>query len=186
VSAARKPVIVRKLTRDWWAGYADSNPAVGSSELELLDNSGKLIRIAWDQVKWICYVRELTASDGSSGNAAQPERLLRRRFTSRPRSAGLWLRLLLADGDELEGVAANDRSLVDGPGLMLMPPDTRSNTQRVFVPRSAIRELTVLGVLHPASSPRREAGAQPQLFEIDAVDPDITSVRSQYPVSARI
>jgi hypothetical protein len=186
VSAARKPVIVRKLTRDWSAGYADSNPSGDSSELELLDNGGKLVKIAWDQVKWISYVRELTATDGSSGNAAQPERLLRRRFTSRPRSAGLWLRLLLADGDELEGVAANDRSLVDGPGLMLTPPDTRSNTQRVFVPRSAIRELTVLGVLHPASSPRRGAGSQPQLFEIDAVDSDASSTRNQGLASARI
>ena len=191
MSAARKPVIVRKLTRDWSAGYADSNPSGESTELELLDSSGKLVKISWSQVKWVCYVRELAASDGSAGNAAQPERLMRRRFTSRPRSAGLWLRLLLTDGDELEGIAANDRSLVAGPGLLLTPPDTRSNTQRVFVPHSAIRELTVLGVLHAAASPRQRAGAQPQLFgpqlfeaqlfepeliEIDGIDSDAAAI----------
>ena len=186
VSATRKPVIVRKLTRDWSAGYADSSPSADTTELELLDNSGKLVKIAWNQVKWVCYVRELASVDGSSGSAAQPERLLRRRFSSRPRTAGLWLRLLLTDGDELEGVAANDRSLLDGPGLLLTPPDTRSNTQRIYVPRTAIRELTVLGVLHP-SAPRRGTGAQPALFEIGAADPmdlDLSSTRAMAPAFA--
>jgi hypothetical protein len=169
VSAARKPVIVRKLTRDWCAGYAAANPAGAvaedSQELELLDSQGKLLRVAWDQVKWVCYVRELTAGDGLPTDTVNPERLLRRRFSSRPRMAGLWLRLTLADGEELEGVAANDRSLVDGVGLMLTPPDTRSNTQRVFVPRSSIRELMVLGVVAPAGSVRRPESLQPELFD---------------------
>ena len=166
MSAARKPVVVRKLTRDWCAGYAAASPAAG--ELELLDSQGKLLRIAWDQVKWVCYVRELGVGDGSPTDTVNPERLLRRRFSSRPRTAGLWLRLALTDGEELEGVVANDRSLVDGAGLMLTPPDTRSNTQRVYVPRSSIRELTVLAVIGPASSAssvRRLDGSQPELFE---------------------
>jgi hypothetical protein len=174
VSAARKPVIVRKLTKDWCAGYAASNPSITSSsidapELELLDLSGKLLRIAWEQVKWVCYVREFGGGESSSlfsGNdTVNPERLLRRRFTSRPRVAGLWLRITLSDGDELEGVAANDRSLVDGAGLLLTPPDTRSNTQRVFVPRSSIHELTVLSVISSATAVRQKFGLQPELFE---------------------
>jgi hypothetical protein len=174
VSAARKPVIVRNLTRDWCAGYAVSNPAGEISELELLDSSGKLRRIPWNQVKWVCYVREFPAEGTSAAFAndgAHPERLLRRKFSTRPRIAGLWLSLMLADGDELEGVAANDRSLIDGPGLLLVPPDTRSNTQRVFVPRSSIRELTVLGVISPAASSREKSMPQPQLFECERAGP---------------
>jgi hypothetical protein len=169
VSAARKPVIVRKLTRDWCAGYAAANPA-GSDlpgeipELELLLSSGKLVRILWNQIKWVCFVRELGAAEGSGNDTVNPERLLRRRFTSRPRVAGVWLRLTLSDGEELEGVAGNDRSLVDGAGLLLTPPDTRSNTQRVFVPRSSIRDLTVLGVISPSISRGDRAGLQPDLF----------------------
>ena len=170
MGAARKPVIVRNLTRDWCAGYAGSNPADENSELELLDSLGKLRRIPWNQVKWVCYVREFPAEGfgaAFANDGAQPERLLRRKFSTRPRIAGLWLGLTLADGDELEGVAANDRSLIDGSGLLLAPPDTRSNTQRVFVPRSAIREMTVLGVINPLSRARQKAGPQPQLFEIE-------------------
>jgi len=167
VSATRKPVIVRKLTRDWCAGYAAANPAApdpSSPDLELLDISGKLLRIAWEQIKWVCYVRELGSAEGSASDGVNPERLLRRRFASRPRVAGVWLRLTLGDGEELEGVASNDRSLVDGAGLLLTPPDTRSNTQRVFVPRSSIRELTVLGVISPPASRAEKAGLQSDLF----------------------
>jgi hypothetical protein len=76
----------------------------------------------------------------------------------------VWLRLTLSDGEELEGVASNDRSLVDGAGLLLTPPDTRSNTQRVFVPRTSIRELTILGVIHPSTVRGDRAGLQPELF----------------------
>jgi hypothetical protein len=164
VSLGRKPVIVRKLTRDWCAGYAAANPAGETDELEMLDSQGKLLRIAWSHVKWVCYVRELAAGDGSGSVTIQPERLLRRRFTSRPRMTGLWLRIILSDGEELEGVAANDRSLVEGAGLLLTPPDTRSNTQRVFVPRSSIRDLSVLGVIGPRTQSAREDESQPELF----------------------
>jgi len=169
VSLARKSVIVRKLTRDWCAGYAAANLAAEFNELELLDSSGKLIRIPWSEVKWVCYVRELASGDSATQNSAlgsgSPERILRRRFTSRPRIAGVWIRIVLSDGDEIEGVAVNDRSLVDGSGLLLTPPDTRSNTQRVFIPRSSIREFTVLGVIAPSPALRRKASQQPYLFE---------------------
>jgi hypothetical protein len=166
VSATRKPVIVRKLTRDWSAGYAAANPAA-EPELELLDSRGKLLRLDWSQIKWLCYVRELSGIDGEGPDATlQPERLLRRHFTSRPRIAGLWLRLTLEDGDELEGIAPNDRSLVDGAGLMLTPPDTRSNTQRVFVPRTTIRELSILSVIAPKSRLDQDE-PQPELFTLE-------------------
>ena len=170
MSAARKPVIVRKLARDWSAGYAAANPA-GESELELLDSRGKLLRLDWAQIKWLCYVRELPGRESSNFDsqdpdpALQPERLLRRHFSSRPRIAGLWLRLTLEDGDELEGIVPNDRSLIEGAGLMLTPPDTRSNTQRVFVPRTAIRELTILSVITPKSKPEQDE-PQPDLFTL--------------------
>jgi hypothetical protein len=185
VSNARKPVIVRKLTRDWSAGYAVSDPGQESTGLELLDSAGKLIKIDWNQIKWVCYVRELFAAESASNDSPQPERLQRRKFTSRPRIAGLWLRLVLVDGDELEGVAANDRSLVDGAGLLLTPPDTRSNTQRVFVPRSAIRDFTVLGVIQPPARTRPRLAPGPRLFEAELFpnDPLSNDLFPQEPVS---
>src|SRR5580698_4060241 len=165
MGSARKPVIVRKFSRDWCAGYAGPTFGHDAAELEILDQNGKVVRLAWDQVKWVCYVRDFPAS---SADQANPERLLRKRFSIRPRTAGLWLRLTLTDGDELEGLAANDRTLVEGAGLLLTPPDTRSNTQRIFVPRQAIQALQVLSLIGAAGRKRAAAGQpeteQPELF----------------------
>jgi hypothetical protein len=136
-----------------------------TAELEILDLTGKVMRMAWEQVKWVCYVRDLPAGGSDQTN---PERLTRKRFAMRPRTAGLWLRMTLADGDELEGLAANDRTLVDGTGLLVTPPDTRSNTQRIYVPRQAIQSLEVLSLV--GATKRKQAieaqhGAdQPDLF----------------------
>jgi Family of unknown function (DUF6982) len=164
VASAHKPVIVRKLTRDWMAGYASAAFGKDAAELEILDLNGKLVRIGWEQVKWVCYVRELPPG-GETGNLANPERLLHRRFSVRPRTAGLWVRLVMTDGEELEGIAANDRSMIDGPGLMLTPPDTRSNSQRIYVPRQAIQTLEVAAVIGAASRKHTAAPPeQPELF----------------------
>ena len=168
VSASRKPVIVRKFSRDWCAGYADTSFSEEAPDLELLDLSGKLSRIDWVSIKWVCYVREFVATANSGADADSPERLLRRRFPSRPRMTGLWLRLLLKDGDGMEGIAANDRSLLNPSGLLLTPPDTRSNTQRIFIPRTAIRDLTVLAVIastsRSAPAEKNRTESQPDLF----------------------
>src|SRR5271157_691341 len=141
MASLRKPVIVRKFSRDWCAGYAGVAFGQDAPALELLDLGGKVLTIGWDAVKWVCYVRDFPSSNGDQAN---PERLLHKRFAVRPRSAGLWLRMTLTDGDELEGLAANDRSLVEGAGLFLTPPDTRSNTQRIYLPRQSIQTLGVV------------------------------------------
>lgn len=164
MGSARKPVIVRKFSREWYAGYAGAAFVQDSAALEVLDLTGKVLTIGWEAVKWVCYVRDLS----SSSDMANPERLLQKKFTVRPRAAGLWLRMTLNDGDELEGIAANDRSLVAGPGLLVTPPDTRSNTQRIYVPRQAIQTLEVVSLIGAAGRKRRaEEGAaegQPELF----------------------
>jgi uncharacterized protein DUF6982 len=164
MGSARKPVIVRKFSREWYAGYAGAVFGQDSPVLEVLDLTGKVLTVAWDTVKWVCYVRDFPS--GSDQN--NPERLLQKKFTVRPRATGLWLRMTLNDGDELEGISANDRSLVSGAGLLLTPPDTRSNTQRIYVPRQAIQSLEVVGLIGSTGRKRRPeaAGAegQPELF----------------------
>lgn len=159
MASHRKPVIVRKFSRDWVAGYASGSFVSEAPELEILDLTGKVMTIGWEAVKWVCYVRDFPA-----GESANPERLLQKKFAVRPRAAGLWLRMTLTDGDELEGLAANDRSLIEGAGLLLTPPDTRSNTQRVFVPRAAIQTLEVVSLIGAGRGKREADVAQPELF----------------------
>jgi hypothetical protein len=167
MASLRKPVIVRKFSRDWCAGYAGISFGQDSPELEILDLGGKVLRLAWNQVKWVCYVRDFPAPSSAS-ETANPERLLHKRFSIRPRTAGVWLRMTLMDGEEIEGLAANDRSLVEGSGLLLTPPDTRSNTQRIYIPRAAIQTLEVLGLISAGArkgrATRRPTTDQPDLF----------------------
>jgi hypothetical protein len=164
MGSARKPVIVRKFSREWYAGYAGAAFSQDSPALEVLDLTGKVLTIGWDTVKWICYIRDFS----SSSDLTNPERLLQKKFAVRPRASGLWLRMTLSDGDELEGIAANDRSLISGAGLLVTPPDTRSNTQRIYLPRQAIQTLEVVGLIGSAGRKRRlEEGrgeGQPELF----------------------
>jgi hypothetical protein len=147
MSSSRKKAIVRKFSRDWVGGYMPAEGFVhpsGSrgSTVELLGLDGKVTAIEVEQVKWVCFVR-----DFNSGDSMNPERLLRKTFGGRPRTAGLFLRAKLTDGDVIEGLAANDLSLIASQGVFLTPPDTRSNTQRIWIPSVAVAELEVMAVI---------------------------------------
>jgi hypothetical protein len=101
--------------------------------------------LALGDLKWICYVR-----DFNSGELNNPERLVRKTFAGRPRGEGLYVRARLKDGDLVEGLAANDATLVSSDGIFLTPPDLRSNTQRIWIPKTSLEELDVLAVIGAA------------------------------------
>jgi hypothetical protein len=92
----------------------------------------------------------------------------RKSFLSRPKLDGLWVRLRFRDGDSLEGVIPNDLLGLQENGLQMTPPDFNSNTDRIFVPRTALTEFTVLGVVGIARrKPAAAPAAQPRLFDED-------------------
>ena len=146
MSTSRKKVIVRRFSGDTLPGYLPHAAFVHNSSLDLLDLSGRIIPLPLNDIKTVSYVRDFNLSD-----TVNPERLTRRTFLARPRSEGLWLRLTFRSGDLLEGLAPTDRTLldalIDDAGLFLTPPDTRSNTQRLYVPRAALTELQLLAVI---------------------------------------
>ncbi len=150
-------MLVRKFSRDRQSGYVDPMSFAQQGHLELLDMSGKVLSIELAEVKMMCFVREFLPGD-------DPERLIRHTFTARPRTPGLWLRMRLRDGDEIEGLASNDSSLLDPEGIQFAPPDLRSNTQRIFVPRAALQSLEIVAVVRPARHRRTEASGQEGLF----------------------
>jgi hypothetical protein len=145
--SSRKKAIARKFTHDWVAGYlsfAGFSPGsfIRNGAFELLALDGKVISLSLQSIKWVCFVR-----DFNSGEPSNPERLLRKTFAGRPRSEGLFLRAKLTDGDLIEGIAANDLSLISGEGIFLTPPDIRSNTQRLWIPTTSLVELEVVAVI---------------------------------------
>jgi hypothetical protein len=142
MARSRKKAIARRLTQEWVAGYLPPSGFFHQGAVELLALDGKTIQIPTAELKWICYVR-----DFNSGEPVNPERLIRKTFSGRPRTEGLLVRLRLADGDLIEGLAANDLSLVSGEGLFLTPPDVRSNTQRIWIPPTSISEFQIIALV---------------------------------------
>ena len=116
-----------------------------------------LFRSAVDDVRAIYFVREFT------GNY-EPER---KAFFSRPKLDGLWVRLTFRDNETLEGVVPNDLLALLDSGVQITPPDLNGTAVRIYVPRSALSQLTVLGVVGVArrKTPAAAASAsQPKLF----------------------
>jgi len=149
MSTSRKKAIFRKLSRDWVAGYVPLAGFVHEDRVEMLDLDGKVVALEVEDLKWICYVR-----DFNSGELSNPERLVRKTFAGRPRGEGLFVRARLTDGDLVEGLAANDASLVASEGVFLTPPDLRSNTQRIWIPKTSLESLEVVAVIGAAKKPR--------------------------------
>ena len=165
MSSSRKKAIFRKLSCDWVAGYVPLSGFVHEGMVEMLDLDGKVVSLAAEDLKWICYVR-----DFNSGELNNPERLVRKTFAGRPRGDGLFVRARLKDGDMVEGLAANDVSLVSSEGVFLTPPDLRSITQRLWIPRSSLEELDVVAVIgaakrKPAVAEKVRETGQEELFK---------------------
>jgi len=171
MSSAHKKVIVRRFLGDTVPGYlplarfvrSRATSKADDRAIDLLDLSGRILSLPLADIKYICYVRDFNLND-----PANPERLTRRTFLARPRTEGLWLRLTFhaatpssstaatAEADIFEGLAPLDLALaddmLDDAGLFLIPPDIRSNTQRIYIPRTAITDLQLLAVI---TSPSR-------------------------------
>jgi hypothetical protein len=144
--STHKKVIVRKMDRDTINGYVSPSHFVQEGKLELLNTSGNVVGIDLRDIRAVYFVREFGDSDSQS----------RKTFTTRPRTEGLWVRLKFKDNEVLEGMMPNDLSLTTAEGFLVNPPDLRSNTQRIFVPRTALDSLTVLAVI--GAGRRRRTG----------------------------
>ena len=95
------------------------------------------------------------------------ETFTRKTFTTRPRTEGLWVRISFKDNEVIEGMMLNDLIQIAPEGFLVIPPDTRSNTQRIFIPRTALQELIVLGVIGGIPGKRR---ARPETEQVPMFD----------------
>jgi hypothetical protein len=154
--STHKKVIVRKLDRDSINGYVAPSNFIVDGKLEMLNTSGNVVMIDLKEIKGVYFVRE-------HGEVDAP---MRKTFTTRPRTEGLWVRLKFRDNDVLEGTMPNDL-LHMSEGFLISPPDVRSNTQRIFVPRMALSGLTVLAVIGGPRARRAKPAdlRQEQLFQ---------------------
>lgn len=137
-------------------GYLNPARLQPGQPIDLLTTDGEHRAIEMKDVRAIYFVRDFTGK-------YEPER---KAFFSRPKLDGLWVKLTFLDRETLEGVVPNDLLALLDSGVQITPPDLHGAAPRIYVPRSALAELTVLGVVGVARrQPARAASSsQPKLF----------------------
>jgi hypothetical protein len=162
VSSTNKKVVVVRFDREPLAGVANPSSFNEPGAVEILTSTGTLVKTPSEEIKAICFVKELPAPDAWQAN---------RFFAVRPKTGGLWLRFRFRDQDGLDGVVPNNLLVMEMAGFTVIPPDPSFLNQRIFVPKAALLEAQVMGVIgsplrQPATrKPKPASPAQIELFE---------------------
>lgn len=155
-ASSHKKVVLRTLEHQDIRGYLNPSQLGQGETLDLLTPDGEHQQIPLKLVKAIYFVREFS-------DDFEPDR---KAFISRPKLDGLWVRMKFRDNDTMEGVVANDLLELLDRGVQITPPDLHAQTVRIFIPRTALLELSVLGVVGIArrKPPKPAVPPQPKLF----------------------
>jgi hypothetical protein len=142
-----KKAIIRRYDKEPLAGYVNPFSYLQGAGVELLSAQGNVSIVPYEDIKSISFVREFDSRETD-----------RRVFNARPRIEGLWVTFQFRDGEVMEGVMSNNLLQVERYGFTVIPPDPSSNNQRIFIPRTALRSVEVLGVV---GSPLKKRKAKP-------------------------
>jgi hypothetical protein len=152
--AAHKKVLVSRFDRESVEGFMQS-PESQTDTLELLRADGSLLTLPLEEAKAVCFVRDFGQGETWQKN---------RGFSTRPKTHGLWIRLKFRDGDWLEGIIANNLLQIDPNGFGVVPPDPTFQNQRIWVPKSSLDGVEVLGVIgSPLKRPKPKPVDEGQL-----------------------
>jgi len=158
-ASTSKKIVIRRFEREPVPGFVNPQTFLRAEGIELLSLSGAILVVPYADVKAACFVRDFDAAEPS------PEH---RVFNTRPKISGVWVRMRFRDGELMDGILANNLLQLEPYGFTVVPPNPSSNNQRLFVPRAALADLQVLGVvgspLHPRK-PKPKPKEQIELFE---------------------
>jgi hypothetical protein len=137
-ASTAKKVLIRRFDREPLTGFVNAQTYLQPEGVELLTPGGSLFVVPYSEIKVVCFVRDF--------GSVEPNQE-RKVFNTRPKTDGLWVRMQLRDGEILDGILSNNLLQLTQEGFSVTPPDAYSNNQKLFVPRAAITELNVLGVV---------------------------------------
>ena len=160
--STNKKVLLARFEREPVEGFVHTSAGFEGEAIEILSPSGTLVRVPMTDAKAVCFVRDFDAGETWREH---------RTFLTRPKMPGIWVRLLFRDGDSMEGMLPNNMMLVEPAGFSIIPPDPTFQNQRIFVPRPALREVQVLGVVgsplrRPASKKKDKEGQLEMFGEV--------------------
>jgi hypothetical protein len=155
-----KKVMVRRFDREPLPGFVSPQSYLQPGGVELLKPDGTVVLIPYQELKTVCFVKDFETSDEA------PERKV---FLTRPKMDGLWVRMRFRDGEVMDGILSNNLLQWEAYGFNVVPPEPYSNNQRIFLPRQAVTEIHVLGVVGSPLTRRRRRPPTPKeqigLFE---------------------
>jgi len=131
-------VLIRRFDREPLTGFVNAQSYLQPQGVELLTPGGACLVVPYSEIKVVCFVR-----DFGSVEPTQEKKV----FNTRPKTDGLWVRMELRDGEVLDGILSNNLLQLTPEGFTVTPPDAYSNNQKLFVPRAALSQLNVLGVV---------------------------------------
>jgi hypothetical protein len=154
-----KKVVIRRFERESVTGFVNPHTYLQPDGIEVLSPAGTVSILPYAEVKAVCFVRDFDSA------GTEPEQKV---FHARPKMDGLWVRMRFTDGELMDGLLPNNLLELDPFGFTVVPPNPSSNNQRIFVPRSALGEFHVLGVIGSPLRPRKPKPApktQLEMFE---------------------
>jgi hypothetical protein len=144
-----KKVRISRFEREPLLGFVNPQTYLRPAGVELLTPDGNYSVVSYGEVKSVQFVKDFEPPDPATE---------RKVFSTRPKMDGLWVRVKFRDGEVMDGILANNLLLLEAQGFTIVPPDPYSNNQRLFLPRAALAELQVLGVV---GSPLRRRKPKP-------------------------
>ena len=154
-----KKVVVRWFDRESLPGFVNPQSYLQAAGIELLTASGSLLAIPYKDVKALYFVKDFDLSEPPAES---------RLFQNRPKLNGVWIRMRFRDGEVMDGLMPNNLLQLEPYGFTFIPPNAGANSQKVFVPRAALAEIQIVGVVGSPLRPRKarpKAEGQIELFE---------------------
>jgi hypothetical protein len=157
-SSTAKRLILYRFDRQPLEALAHADSYLSDVGVEVMTRDGNLQVIGYKDVKALCFGAQGAPADLFTSPAV---------FERRPKTAGLWTSFVLRDGDILEGVLPHN--LLEWPkqGYLLTPPRAGAYRQRVFIPRLAVRETVLRGMVGKPLQAFAKKSAQPGAVDAD-------------------
>jgi hypothetical protein len=137
--------------RSQWPTDADGVHTQGLSSIRLTHlQSGEVEDIVLDNVKAVFFVKDF------SGQTNHVDLLFHDRL---PAMECLWIRIRFRDGETVEGIIQNTLDYIMGPGFFMAPADPIGNNWLIYVSKTKLTGLEILGLRPRVKSLHRSGNA---------------------------
>jgi hypothetical protein len=137
-ASTSKRIFIYRFDRQPMEGVVNPTTCFLATQVEVISTSGTFLSVNYSELKALCFVSD----------HAQPDLFeIHSLFERRPKAPGLWTRFTFRDGAKLDGVLSHN--LLEWPehGYFITPPHAGTNRQRVFIPRQALTQTELRGVV---------------------------------------